>query len=185
MFCHYKNSMAKFIKILPCLVLLSFLTITGINAQTGVEAGATGHVIAEIIPVFTASETAQLNFGRFAPGPQGGKLILTPQSTVSVLGSVYKGTGSFNAASFYISGDIDAPYSITLPSEPVILKHTSSAKTMSIDEWFSDPAPGIGTGMLQNGFQVVLVGATLNIGTLHDNPVGIYTGTYTITFDFN
>jgi len=56
---------------------------------------------------------------------------------------------------------------------------------MSVDEWFSDPAPGIGTGMLQNGFQVVLVGATLNVGTLHDNPVGIYTGTYTITFDFN
>ncbi len=161
------------------------MTITGINAQTGVEAGATGHVIAEIIPVFTASETAQLNFGRFAPGPQGGKLILTPQSTVSVLGSVYKGTGSYNAASFYISGDIDASYSITLPSNPVILKHTSSAKTMTIDEWYSDPAPGIGTGMLQNGFQVVLVGATLNVGTLHDNPVGIYTGIYTITFDFN
>lgn len=177
--------MAKFLKIVPCLVLLSLMTITGINAQTGVEAGATGHVIAEIIPVFTASETAQLNFGRFAPGPQGGKLILTPQSTVSVLGSVYKGTGSYNAASFYISGDIDASYSITLPSNPVILKHTSSAKTMTIDEWYSDPAPGIGTGMLQNGFQVVLVGATLNVGTLHDNPVGIYTGIYTITFDFN
>lgn len=177
--------MAKSFKILLSLVLLLLLTVTGIHAQTGIEASATGHVIAEVIPVFTASETAQLNFGRFAPGPQGGKLILTPQSTISVLGSVYKGTGSYNAASFYISGDIDASYSITLPADPVILKHTSSAKTMSIDEWFSDPAPGIGTGMLQNGFQVVLVGATLNVGTLHDNPVGMYTGTYTITFDFN
>jgi len=38
--------------------------------------------------------------------------------------------------------------------------------------------------MLQGGFQTVLVGATLKIGTLNDNPVGVYTGTYTITFDF-
>jgi hypothetical protein len=39
--------------------------------------------------------------------------------------------------------------------------------------------------MLQNGFQIVYVGATLKVGTLIDNPVGIYTGVYTITFDFN
>ncbi len=101
------------------------------------------------------------------------------------MGSVYKGPGTFNAASFYVSGDADAAYSITLPSRPVILTHTTSAKTMSVENWSSVPAPGIGTGMLQNGFQVVYVGATLNVGTLYDNPVGIYTGTYTITFDFN
>jgi hypothetical protein len=35
----------------------------------------------------TASETTQLNFGKFSPGPEGGKIILTPESTVSVLGS--------------------------------------------------------------------------------------------------
>ena len=101
------------------------------------------------------------------------------------MGSVYKGTGSYNAASFYVSGDVDASYSISLPSDPVVLSHTSTAKTMVIEEWFSDPAPGIGSGMLQNGFQVVYVGAILNVGTMNDNPVGIYTGSYTITFDFN
>jgi hypothetical protein len=56
---------------------------------------------------------------------------------------------------------------------------------MIIDEWYSDPAPGLGTGMLQNGFQVVFVGAALNVGNLYDNPVGVYTGSYTIRFDFN
>jgi len=167
------------------LVLMLLFITSGLSAQTPYEASATGHVIAEIIPVFSASETSQLNFGRFAPGPQGGKIIITPQSTISVLGSVYKGTGSVNAASFYVSGDVDASYSIALPSDPVILKHTSEAKTMIIDEWYSDPAPGLGTGMLQNGFQVVFVGAALNVGNLYDNPVGVYTGSYTIRFDFN
>lgn len=167
------------------LLFLFVLTGTGVFAQVTPPASATGHVIAEIIPVFSASETSQLNFGRFSPGPLGGKIILTPQSTISVLGSVFKGPGTHNAASFYVSGYDDAAYSITLPASPVILTHTASAKTLVVDNWSSVPSPGIGTGMLQGGYQVVYVGATLNVGTLNDNPVGIYTGTYTITFDFN
>jgi hypothetical protein len=93
--------------------------------------------------------------------------------------------GSHNAASFYVSGDADAAYSISLPASPVILTHTSAQKTMHIQDWVSVPEQGIGTGTLQEGFQVVFVGATLKVGTLYDNPVGIYTGTYTVTFDFN
>ena len=167
--------------------LLYILHVTGINvsAQIATPVSATGHVIAEIIPVFSASETSQLNFGKFSPGPQGGMIILTPQSTISVIGSVFKGIGSHNAASFYVSGDANAAYSISLPAGPVVLNHTSNAKTMLIQDWVSVPEQGIGTGTLQEGFQVVYVGATLKIGTLYDNPVGIYTGTYTVTFDFN
>lgn len=164
--------------------LLYILHVTGINVNAQ-PSSATGHVIAEIIPVFSASETSQLNFGKFSPGPQGGMITLTPQSTISVIGSVFKGIGSHNAGSFYVTGDANAAYSISLPTSPVILTHTSNAKTMLIQDWVSEPAQGIGTGTLQEGFQVVYVGATLKVGTLYDNPVGIYTGTYTITFDFN
>lgn len=154
-------------------------------AQPTPSISATGHVLAEVIPVFSAIETSQLNFGRFSPGPQGGKIILTPQSTISVQGSIVLGTGSHNAASFYVSGDENASYSITLPSEPVLIKHNSSEKSMILEEWNSYPPPGQGTGMLLKGFQVVNVGATLKIGNIHDNPVGVYTGSYTITFGFN
>ncbi len=154
-------------------------------SQSIPPASATGHISAEIIPVFTATETAQMNFGRFSPGPQGGEIILTPESTISVLGSVYKGTGLHNAASFYVTGDADAAYTITLPTSPVVLTHISDAKTMTVKDWVSIPSPGIGAGKLRNGFQEVYVGATLKVGTLEDNPVGIYMGSYTITFDFN
>jgi len=167
------------------LICVLHLSCFNVNAQVTPPVSATGHIMAEIIPVFSARETAQLNFGRFSPGPAGGKIILTPQNTISVLGSIYKGTGSHNAASFYLTGDVDATYSITLPSAPVILTHTSSEKTMIIEDWNSFPPPGTGTGMLRDGFQVVNVGATLKIGNLNDNPVGIYTGVYAITFDFN
>jgi hypothetical protein len=163
------------------------LLITGgkLFSQVASPASATGHIFAEVIPVFSASETAQLNFGRFSPGPQGGQIILTPASTISVLGSVFKGAGMHNAASFYVTGDVDASFSITLPTNPVVITNIANAKTMLVGDWISIPAPGIGTGKLQDGFQVVYVGATLKVGTLHDNPVGIYTGSYTITFDFN
>jgi hypothetical protein len=146
---------------------------------------ANGSITAEVISVFSATETSQLNFGKFSPGPQGGEIILTPQGTKSVTGSVYIGNGVHNPASFYVTGETDAAYSISLPVNPVVLTHISTAKTMLIDNWNSVPSPGIGTGQLQNGFQVVFVGATLRVGTLGDNPVGVYTGSYEITFGFN
>lgn len=171
--------------------ILSFLVCL-FTASGGITIGqviplasAQGHVYAEIIPIYSASETAQLNFGRFSPGPEGGMLVLSPENTISVLGTVFKGNSPHNAASFYVSGDLDAAYTISLPTSPVVLKHTKESKTMQIESWSSIPNSGVGAGMLQNGFQVVYVGATLKVGTLHDNPIGIYTGTYTITFDFN
>jgi hypothetical protein len=162
-----------------------FFAAYNLVAQTGQEFTVTGHITAEVIPVFSASESSQMNFGRFSPGPQGGEIILTPQNTISVLGSVFAQAGLHNAASFYISGNEDAAFSITLPSGPVLLTNVTNSRTMKVEQWVSHPSSGTGTGMLQNGFQMVYVGATLKVGTLIDNPVGIYTGTFTITFDFN
>jgi hypothetical protein len=174
--------LTEFFSGLVCLLIMT----GGIGYSQAIPpATATGHVYAEIVPIFTASETVQMNFGKFSPGPQGGDIILTPENTISVLGSVYKGTGIHNAASFYVSGDVDASFTITLPVGPIVLTNMTNAKTMRIEDWVSYPAAGLGTGRLQNGFQVINVGATLKVGTLNDNPVGIYTGTYTITFDFN
>lgn len=167
------------------LLIILFLTGSELLSQTVSPVSATGHVFAEIIPIFSASETAQMNFGRFSPGPQGGEILLTPESTISVLGSIYTSPTSHSAASFYVSGDADASFSISLPENPVVLQHVSSEKVMIIKEWISNPGPGIGAGVLNGGFKIVYVGARLKVGTLNDNPVGIYAGTYRITFDFN
>jgi len=176
--------MKRPVKLIFSLILLLFAA-HNLGAQSGQEFTVTGHITAEVIPVFSASESSQMNFGRFSPGPQGGELILTPQSTISVMGSVFAQAGLHNAASFYISGNEDAAFSITLPPSPVLLTNVNNSRTMMVERWVSHPSSGTGTGMLQNGFQMVYVGANLKVGTLIDNPVGIYTGTYTITFDFN
>lgn len=176
--------MKRTVKLTFSLFLLFFAVLNS-GAQVGQEFSVTGHITAEVIPVFSASESSRMNFGRFSPGPQGGEIVLSPQSTISVLGSVFSQTGFHNAASFYVSGNEDAAFSITLPSSPVLLTNVNNSRTMRVEQWISHPSSGTGTGMLQNGFQTVYVGATLKVGTLLDNPVGMYTGTYTITFDFN
>jgi hypothetical protein len=167
------------------LICLLFASAAAAEAQSGMSSTVTGHITAEVISTLSAIETSQLSFGRFSPGPQGGDLILTPQNTISVLGSVWPGSGTHNAASFYVTGDPGAAYSITLPASPVTIRHMGTARSMTVEDWQSVPEAAPGAGMLENGSQTVYVGATLKIGNLNDNPVGVYTGTYTITFDFN
>lgn len=168
-----------------CLLLLLVIPVINSHSQNLTSATVEGHVTAEVIPVFTAAEVAQLNFGRFSPGPDGGEIIITPDGNLSVLGSVYKGTGIHNAASFFISGETDASVTITLPDQPVVLKHVSGTRTMLVKNWISSPGTGMSAGVLQEGSLTVYVGATLQVGSVEDNPVGIYAGTYSITFDFN
>ncbi len=167
------------------LFVLSISMNGGIKAQNAQQASATGHILAEVITAFSAVETAQMNFGRFSPGPIGGQLLITPQSTVFAMGSVVTGSGVPNAASFYITGDSHTVYSINLPNSSIALTNTTNARTMLVSDWVSVPSPGPGGATLQEGFQTIYVGATLEVGTIHDNPVGIYTGSYIITFDFN
>ncbi|HLN21846.1 MAG TPA: DUF4402 domain-containing protein [Bacteroidales bacterium] len=167
-----------------CLLLLLVVPVK-LQSQNLSSATVTGHVTAEIIPVYTAAEIAQLNFGRFSPGPDGGEIIISPDGNLSVLGSIYKGTGIHNAAGFYVSGENYSSVTITLPDQPVVIQHVSGTRTMIVKDWNSNPGIGMGAGVLQNGSMTVYVGATLEVGSVEDNPVGIYAGTYSITFDFN
>ena len=124
--------------------LLLLLTFTGsrLQAQNPLQASVAGHIYAEVVASFSAVETSQMNFGRFSPGPYGGQIILTPQGTISVLGSVAKGNGLHNAASFFVSGDSYTAFSINLPKTPATLTCTTDAKTMVVKDWVSVPSPG-------------------------------------------
>ena len=176
------NSIRRYLFSLLSVIVIS----TGVVvAQTAPPVSVTGHITAQVITTLAAVETSQMNFGKFSPGPQGGELMLTPENNISVLGSVWPGSGTHNAASFYVTGDPGIAYTITLPAEPVTITHMGTARTMTVGDWISVPEPTPGAGLLEDGSQTVYIGATLKVGTLNDNPVGIYTGTYTITFDFN
>lgn len=168
--------------LLPLLILIFLFSPT---PEVKAQASVTAQAFAEIIAALTATETAQLNFGRFSPETQGGKVVLTPDGARTAQGTVVLGGGGHNSASFYITGEYDATFSITLPSVPIVLTNTLNARTMKVSDWQSYPAPGIGVGKLNGGATTVQVGAVLNVGNMNENPVGIYSGTYAITFSYN
>ena len=158
-----------------------FLCLTKSRAQSTVNS----EVFAEVITVITARQTAQLNFGKFTPATQGGQVLITPEGSRMSTGTVILSQGSHHAAGFLISGEEQSTFSITLPTGPSTITNVSNSKTMIVDGWVSIPAQGIGQGILEGGVQEIKVGATLSVGSMEDNPVGIYSGTYQIKFDYN
>jgi hypothetical protein len=149
------------------------------------QASVTAQAFAEVISALTATETSQLNFGKFSPEVQGGKVIITPDGIRTTSGSVILSGGIANSGIFYITGAPDAAFSIQLPNGPAVLVHQKSSKTMLVSNWVSYPQAGNGTGILANGQQFVYLGATLNVGSMLDNPVGLYSGAFNLTFAYN
>lgn len=167
---------------LVCGITTFFVSmISEVKGQATITATAT----AEVIEALTTRETAQLNFGRFSPETQGGKVILTPDGVRSAQGTVVLAGGTHNAASFYITGQYEASFSITLPLGPQKLTNLLNDKTIQVDDWKSYPVQGIGVGILTGGEMTVLIGASLTVGNMNTNPVGIYAGTYSVTFAYN
>jgi hypothetical protein len=173
--------MNTFIRLIISLLIFWITLVSEAKAQASVQATAN----AEVIEALTTTETAQLNFGRFTPRTEGGKLIMTPDGVLTTQGTVILGGGSHNSASFYITGQYEATFSITLPSGPAILTNSQNNKTMEITDWTSFPAPGIGVGKLTGGSMTVRVGAVLNVGDMNANPIGLYAGIYAVTFAYN
>jgi len=168
-------------------IILMFVVMTfsykGYNQVT--SASVTGQAFAEVISALTATETSQLNFGKFSPAVHGGQVSVTPDGMRSTSGTVTLSGGTARSGIFYITGTPDALFSIQLPSGPAVLSEKYSGKTMEVNNWVTYPQAGSGTGILVNGQQFVYLGATLNVGSLIDNPAGIYTGAFSLTFAYN
>lgn len=166
-------------KITAITLLLLLVALKGWS-----QSSVTGQAYAEVIAALSAYENSQMNFGRFSPEVGGGQIVLSPEGARSVQGSIVLGGGTAQSGKFLITGQPDATFSIQLPTGPAVLVNSSN-NTMTIDNWVSNPPAGTGTGILSGGTETVSIGATLTVGSFEDNPVGIYTGTYSLTFAYN
>ena len=165
--------------------ILSLLVILIFSSRAFSQASVTAQAFAEVISALTATETSQLNFGKFSPEVQGGQVIVTPDGIRSTNGAVILSGGIAKSGIFYITGTPEAMFSIQLPNGPAVLTHQNSSKTMMVNNWISYPNAGNGTGVLANGQQFVYLGATLNVGSILDNPAGMYSGAFNLTFAYN
>jgi hypothetical protein len=166
-------------------IISTTLLLLLFSARVWSQAVVTAQAYAEVIAALTATETSQMNFGRFSPEVQGGQIVLSPGGERNSLGSVILGGGNAQPGIFTITGEPDATYSIQLPQGPAYLNHQGSSNTMQVTNWQSNPPSGTGTGILSEGHQTVNIGATLMVGSMQDNPVGMYTGTFSLTFAYN
>jgi len=165
--------------------LLILFVVLSLSSKVYCQATVSAQAFAEVVSALTATETSQLNFGKFSPEVQGGQVIVTPEGVRSTSGSVIMSGGIANSGIFYITGAPDAAFSIQLPSGPAVLVHQNSSKTMEVSNWVSYPQAGTGTGVLVNGQQFIYLGATLKVGSILDNPVGLYSGEFNLTFAYN
>jgi hypothetical protein len=163
------------------LMLISVCLTSNLRAQSSV----TAHASAEVIQALAATEGSVLNFGRFSPESSGGEIRLSPDGVRSSTGSVALSGGLYNPATFYLSGQPDFSIVVNLPSAPVLLTNVANGKNMTVINWESIPSVGSSIRILSSGALTLNVGATLRVGNIIDNPVGLYSGTYIVTFSYN
>ena len=173
--------MKKSLYITLFVAIISLISASSAKAQVSIIA----HASAEIIEALTATENSTLNFGRFSPETSGGEIILTPDGVRTATSSVALIGGTYNPATFVLTGQNESIVTIALPAASALLTNSTNGKTLEVYNWKSYPEAGIGTGVLINGLLSVNVGATLKVGDIEKNPVGIYSGTYTVTFSYN
>lgn len=172
---------------LPILgvLLIMLFAVCNLQAQTAIQASTTAHVFARVFTAITSVKTSQRNIGHFSPGSYNGQLVNSPDGILSVKGSIKEGGDINYSTSFDVSGNSNTAFAISLPKSPIKLTHTSVPKTMIVSDWKSEEFSVSGKGNSLGEYKTVNLDATLRLGTANENPVGYYSGFYTITFGFN
>jgi uncharacterized protein DUF4402 len=159
------------------------ILLIGSAAASFAQATATANATAAIVTTISITKVVDMNFGNVAVQTAlGGTVVLTPASTRTSTGGVTlpSTTGTVTAASFNVGGQGIYTYTITLPATATTI--SSGANTMSVNNFTSTPS---GTGSLAAGFQVLYVGATLNVAAAQ--PAGVYTSAtpFNVTVNYN
>ncbi len=136
----------------------------------------TANVDITVAAPISISAAGNMDFGTMVPTGTAGTVTVTPAGARSSVDVDLLG-GTSAAASFDVTGDGGANYSITLPSSATL---SSGGNTRTIDT-FTDDAGA--TPTLVGGSDTFNVGATLNVGATQAS--GTYSGTFSVTVNYN
>jgi hypothetical protein len=167
-------------KLLAPLGALALLTLTSTPAAA-VSPSSQANARAQIYKPLTISKTQDLNFGTIV---LAGASFTNEIVTVSTTGSVTCGSGSGNlscsgtptAATFHLVGSNNANVTVNSPAfslgGPGTLSVTPSSTTQTVN---------LGTSGQNTGIDVSL-GASITLSS--STADGVYTGTWTVTADY-
>lgn len=126
------------------------------------------------------TQLADWNFGYLFTGSTAGSVTLTTSGNRSASGGVVlfnTTTADPHVASYKITGDNSAAYSLMFPSS-ITLTRSGGSQTMTLTQFTKT-----GTGVLMNGSETISVGATLKVGALQTG--GNYSGTNYVVAVYN
>ena len=155
-------------------------------AASAAPAQANGAAQALVVSPGSVVPISSLRFGQFIQPATAGTLSISIAGVISAGGGVaglqnitQTGTGR-GPGSFTLVGTPNRQTDITLPASATI---SNGTQTMTMNA-FTSNANGGGKIKLSatTGQAVLIVGATLNVAA--NQPVGNYTGTYTVTVAF-
>jgi hypothetical protein len=131
-------------------------------------------------PIVIGDSVQPLAFGSLVAASGGAVVVSVNPPARGATGNVFPlRSGTWSAASFSVSGDPNASYSITLPANGVVFL-TSGPNSMAVNSFNSHPATG---QLASGGTQTLSIGATLSVGANQAN--GSYSGNFTVTVEYN
>ena len=150
---------------------------TGLYSAVATAASVTANASANVIVPLTIAESVGMDFGDVSVGAAGGTVVIDTAGGRTVTGDAEAVTGGTQAAGVYnVSGSGTKAYTITFPASAVI---SSGGNNMTVDNFThnagASPALSGGTGSFA-------VGARLTINPAQ--PPGAYTGTYSLTVNY-
>jgi hypothetical protein len=172
---------------LACLLCAPLARAQNIDSETG-------HASAVIVAPLTLIKVADMNFGKILPSPATGTVTIEPVTSACQIGGGVQEFGPCRAARFVGMGGKKMRVRFTLPNS---INLTGPGTAMLVDAFtigtnstlVYDPGPGNGGGNKRweiqpdSGIFDFTVGATLHVNA--NQTPGIYTGTFSITAQYN
>lgn len=165
-------------------MLLAVFAAPAAHAQSSVDASAT----VELMNESRVTKDGDLEFGTIVPGTAGGSITIAPNGAVTTTGVTSLGTtqpASFTMTRRFL---LDFPtYEGPQGTDTIQLVHASdSTATMTLRDFTTDYNRTIFFGLPAYFFQTSYpfrVGGTLDVAA--DQKPGNYSGTFTVTIEFN
>jgi hypothetical protein len=133
---------------------------------------------AALLPILIIANSG-IGFGQIAATSTPGTVTVTSAGTRTASGGVALGSGlGVTPASFTVTGDPHASYSITLPAAATL---SGGGGSMTVDTFTSSPSSSGNLGLV--GLQIFSVGATLHVGA--SQHAAAYSGTYNVSVAYN
>jgi hypothetical protein len=184
------NSSIFFNRTFRFTALASVFALGALSASNSFAAkAAASNSSATVIVPIEISKSADLVFGKFAPGG-GGVVTVATDGARTTTGPILSISGSTpTAAKFDVAGDNSSTYGITWSGAIELADSASTPNTMALSKISDLTAAGATAGEVSSGTlsgsgaQSIYLGGELTVGVAQ--PDGTYTGDVTATVEYN